>query len=326
METQIQKHTQEQTKAPKEIAQAIQNTFMAVQAIEKNKLKEAEKLLSEADKKFTEALKKDPALDLLPLEETLMAYRYTGSSKEIEAALDLSVQLIKAHDTQVARALMMTLKDELDINIVSIPMKLYPAATKKALEAVKKGDKNAALAALAEGFGMLVNTQIIIPTPLLAAQALVVDASKLDKNKKEEAQKLLAAAKEELSRAELLGYTKKHDAAYKLIHDDIEKIEKEIKGKNIVEKLYEKLLTDIKKLIGDTRHETHQMQKTASGLKDSVALEAEKALDTPTSVKGEAAAKAKVEEANDKLDFEAKEKADAFSKEVKKDLKDTISH
>ena len=206
VESQITKHDQEQQKAPKEVAEAIQNTFMAVQAIEKDKIDEAKKLLSEADKKFTQALEKDPSLDLLPLEESLMVYNYTGSSKEIRDALGLSVVLIKAHDTQVARAVMMTLKDELDINIVSIPMKLYPVATKKALDALNNGDKKTAMLALAEGFGMLVNTQIIIPIPLLAAQEFVLEASKLDKSKKEEAQTLLAAAKEELARAELLGF------------------------------------------------------------------------------------------------------------------------
>jgi len=326
METQINQHVKEQKTAPKAVAVAIQNTFNALQAIEQNRIDDAKRLLKEADEKFTSALKADPSLDLLPLEETLMAYSYTGSSKEIQTALNLSVQLIKAHDTQVASKLMATLKDELDINIVSIPMKLYPFVTKKALDALNKGDKRAAMMALAEGFGMLVNTQIIIPTPLLAAQDLAIATSKLDKNKKEEAQKLLAAAKEELKRAELLGYTKKHDAAYKLINEDIEKVEKEIKGKNVVEKLYEKLVNDFKKLVGDTRHEQHKVQNRTQGLKDTVAAEAQKALQNPTSVKGEAAAKAKVEEANDKLQFEAKEKAGAFTSEVKKDLKDTVSH
>jgi hypothetical protein len=42
--------------------------------------------------------------------------------------------------------------------------------------------------ALAVGFGTLVNTPTIIPTPLLVAQDLVLDASKLDKNQKEAAQ------------------------------------------------------------------------------------------------------------------------------------------
>jgi hypothetical protein len=325
METQINKHAKEQKTASREIVDAIQNTFKAVNALEKNRLDDAKKLLKEADEKFSTALKENPSLDLLPLEETLMAYQYNGSSKDIKAALDLSIQLIKAHDTQVASAVMAALKDELDINIVSIPMKLYPVATKKALEAVNKGDRQAALAILAEGFGMLVSTQIIIPTPLLAAQDLALEASKLDKSKKEEAQKLLAAAKEELARAELLGYTQKHDAAYKLINEDIQKVEKEIKGKNAVEKLYEKLLQDFKKLIGDTRHEQHKMQKRSTNLKDSVAVKAEKALQNPSAVKGQAAARAKIEEASEKLEFQAKEKRDAFKKEVSKDMKDTVS-
>jgi len=324
METQINKHTKEQKRASKEIIEAIQNTFMALNAIEKNQLKDAEELLKSADKKFTAALQADPSLTLLPLEETLTAYAYTGSSKEIKSALELSVQLIKAHDTQTAGNLLSTLKDELDINIVSIPMRGYSEATKKALEAVKKGDRQRALSSLAEGFGLLVNTQIIIPTPLLAAQDLALEASKLDKDQKEKAQELLAAAKEELRRAELLGYTKKHDAAYKLINEDIEKVEKEIKGKNVVAKLYERLLSDFKKLVGDTRHEQHQLQRS-SQLKDSVSTKAQKALQNPASVKGTAAAKAGVEESENKLEFEAKEKVTDFLKEAKEDLKDTLS-
>jgi len=324
MQTQVQKHQKEQVQTPKEVTEAIRDTFVALHAIEQNKLDEAKKALKAADEKFSAVLKKHPEFDLLPLEETLTAYTYPGSSKDIEAALKVSIELIKAHDTQVARALMMTLKDELDINIVSIPMKLYPASTKEALKALEKGDKKAALEALALGFGTLVNTQIIIPTPLLAAQDLVIDASKLDKSKKEEAQKLLSLAKEELKRAELLGYTKKHDAAYKLISEDIEKIEKEIKGKNIVEKLYEKLLGDFKKLINDTRHETHRMQKRADGLHDSVALKAEEALKNPKAIKGHSQAQERVEEATIKMEAQARKKADLFNKEVAQDMKDTV--
>ena len=52
---------------------------------------------------------------------------------------------------------------------------------------------------------------------------------------------LKANLKEELKRAELLGYTKKHEENYKLLNSEIEKIEKEIKGENKIEKLYEQL-------------------------------------------------------------------------------------
>ncbi|NPA59453.1 MAG: YfdX family protein, partial [Epsilonproteobacteria bacterium] len=230
---QIKKHHQETKQVPKAVVEAIQDTFKAVHALEANKIDDAKKLLKEADEKFTASLKKDPSLDLLPLEESVVRYTYMGSSQDISKALALTVKLINDNDTQVAQTVLGALKDEVDINIVSIPMKLYPVTTKKALDALNKGDKKTALMTLAEGFGMLVNTQIVIPTPLLVAQELVIEASQMDKTKKKDVEKLLVLAKEELKRAKLLGYTKPHEKAYKLINEDIEKLEKEIKGKNI---------------------------------------------------------------------------------------------
>lgn len=253
MEQQVTQHTQEQQQTPKEVLSGIQATFNAVHLIETDQIDEAKKLLQKATDDFETALKANPNLDIVPLEERLIAYRYAGSSADIQKTLDVSVKLIKKHDTQAAIALLSPLKDELDINVVAIPMKLYPASTKTAAQALEKGDKMAALSALSVGFGTLLNSQIILPTPLLVAEDLVIEASMLDKSKKEEAKALLAGAKEELKRAELLGYTKKHAPEYVQLNDSIEKIEKEIKGKNKVVKLYEKLKAEFKKLLHDTR-------------------------------------------------------------------------
>ncbi len=263
MEQQVKKHTQEQMKAPKEVAEGIQNTFKSVRLIETGKLDEAKKLLQKANEDFSKALKNNPALGLIPLEERLVAYNFVGSSVTIQKLLKLSTQLIGSHDTQAAIALLSPLKDELDINMVSAPMKLYPSFAKHALEALSKGDKKTALEALKVGFGTLVQTQIILPTSLLAAQDLILEASMLDKSKKEDARKLLEAAKEELKRAELLGYTKRHDAAYRSLTKSIEKIEKEIKGKNKVVKLYETLKEDFKHLIHDTRTDKVKVKNLA---------------------------------------------------------------
>jgi hypothetical protein len=57
-----------------------------------------------------------------------------------------------------------------------------------------------------------------------------------------------------------------------------------------------------------------------SAMKDEVAKKEAKAL-KQGKVKGEAAAKAKVEEARDKRQFEAKMKEEAFEKEAKKEMK-----
>ena len=241
----VQKEAQSQIKnhkqAPKDIVEGLQSTYMAMTALQQNKKDEAVKLLEKADKHFDAALKDDPSLKLIPIDERLQAYAFLGSSKVIEARLKLAIQLLKAHETQDASDILLPLKDELDITTVSIPMDLYPVSVKAALKALKKDDIKGAAIAINTAMNSLVSFKVIIPTPILVAQDLIDEASKLDKSKKEEASKLLDAAKEELKRAELLGYTSKHAADYKALNDSIENIQKEIKGENKVVELYEKL-------------------------------------------------------------------------------------
>ncbi len=204
------------------------------------------------------------------------------------------------------------LKDELDITTISIPMKIYPAAVKRAQDLLKKGKEKEAIMAVADAMNSLVAVTTVIPTPILVAHDLIMEASALDKSKKNEAEKLLGLAQEELHRAELLGYTRKHSAEYKALDKSIEAIQKEIKGKNAVEKMYDRLKADFKSLI----HKTH---KDSYNFKDAVAAKEDKALQNPQAIKDQAAAKAQVEEAQDKEEFEAKMKKDSFKKEAEAD-------
>jgi hypothetical protein len=249
----IQQKVKEHKQAPKEIVAGMQNTFAALKALQANKKDEAKKALEAATKSFNAALKADPSLDLIPIDERFQAYAFMGSSDIIAARLKLAQQLLKTHDTQTASAMLVSLKDELDISVISIPMKIYPIAVQKALDELNKDNEKAAFNAIAEAMNSLVVAVAVVPTPLLVAQDLIVEASKLDKEKKKEAQKLLAAAKEELKRAELLGYVSRNEADYKLLNEDIEKIKKEIKGKNAVVKLYETLKNDFKQIIDNTK-------------------------------------------------------------------------
>ena len=100
---------------------------------------------------------------------------------------------------------------------------------------------------------------VVIPLPLITAQSLVIEASKLDKKEKTEALKLLDAAQDELEKAVLLGYTKKHAPEYATLKKEIKNIQKEIKGKNIVEKLYEKIKKDFASLLSS--HESESTTK-----------------------------------------------------------------
>jgi uncharacterized spore protein YtfJ len=313
MDKQVKNHKQ----APKEIIMGMQNTFNALQAMHKGDKKTAQKALEAATQSFDKALKANPALDLIPVDERLQAIAFGGSAKIIAARIAVARQLLKAHDTQMAIDAIAPLKDELDITMIYIPMKIYPAAAKKALELLKKGKEQESMAAIAEAMNSLVAVTTVIPTPILVAQDLIIAASKLDKAKKKEAEKLLQMAKDELNRAELLGYTHKHSAEYKALDKSIEAIQKEIKGKNMVEKLYDKLKTDFKSLIKKTHKDQYNFT-------DTVAAKENKALQNPSSMKDEASAKAKVEEAQDKEEFKAKEDRSTFQKEVDKDKNKTV--
>jgi len=293
VQTEMKQHKQ----APKEIVAGMQNAFAALQALQAGKKEDAQKALEAAKRSFDAALKADPSLDLVPIDERFQAFAFLGSSDAIAARLKLAQQLLKAHDTQVATAVLTPLKDELDISVISIPMKIYPVAIEKALDALKKGDQKAAFESVTAAMNSLVIAKAVVPTPLLVAQDLILDASKLDKSKKKEAQKLLAMAKEELKRAELLGYVSRHDVAYKTLNTDIENIQKEIEGKNIVAKLYETLKNDIKNLIDSSK----KTQKTSENIAEE---------------KVQAYEKAQMEK--------AKKESSVFEKEAHQDEKKTV--
>ncbi len=246
---QIEKDKKNMKQAPIEIIKGAKKSFMAMAFLQHNKIDEAKKLLTEATQNFDKALKDNPKLDIVPLQQDVEVFEFNAEPKEIERELNLAQKLLKEHKTQEARALLVPLKDEMDIRTEFIPMGIYPLATKNALSALNKGDKNSAIAILAGAFNMLISQEVVLPLPLLASQDLVMEASLLDKSKKDDALKLLDDAKLGLTKAELLGYTSKKSPEYKALVVQIEKIEKEIKGKNIVSKLYDNLNKNFTSLV-----------------------------------------------------------------------------
>lgn len=282
--------------APKEIMTGMQLTFKALQDLQTKKVDDAKKDLQMALDNFNKALKANPNLDLIPVDQRIQAFEFLGTVDDIKKALNLGQKLLKEHNTQVAIDLISPLKDEIDITTMAIPMKVYPAAVKRALDALNKGDKITAYKVLMEAMNSLVILKAVIPTPLLVAQDFVITASKLDKAKKDEAIKLLEAAKVALTRAELLGYTKLFPDAYANLTKSINAIEKEIKGKNEVEKLYDKLKEDFKSLINKVRDKKVNSKER---------LEAEK----------------KVNGYEKKEQEEALKKSKEFQKEAKEEMK-----
>ena len=268
---QVTQNQKEFKKAPKEIDEALNASSIAIQSLEHKKVDEAKKQLQIATEKFDLALKNDPTLNIVPLDEQVSVFETLSSAKEIQHTLTEAQELLTRYKLNEARATLAPLRDEMEIKIISLPMKVFPLATKDALKALNKGDTKGAMVIMAEAYNTFLIENAVIPLPLLKAQDLITDAANLDKSKKEEATKLLNEAKEELERAHVLGYTSKHSPEYKALVDTIDTVKKEIKGKNIVEKLYDKLKEDFVSLVHKNKAE-----KAVNNYEKKEALEASK--------------------------------------------------
>jgi len=274
------KHQLEENKktfkqAPKEILDALKETSLAMQNLQDKKNDEAKKHLKLATENFNKALKNDPKLDILPVDENIVVYENLASAKEINNILKVAQEDILHYKLDDARALLAPLKDEMDIKTISIPMKLFPVATQEALDALNKGDAQKAMAIIATGYQTFIVDEGIIPLPILKAQDMILEASTLDKSKKEEAIKLLDEAKNELEKAEVLGYANSNTPEYKALNDAIDTVKKEIKGKNIVEKLYDNLKNAFLSLVHKSKTDTHEKaEKKVNAYENKEAIKA----------------------------------------------------
>jgi cellobiose-specific phosphotransferase system component IIA len=245
-------------KAPKEVTDGLTQTVLALEALSRNDAKTATKALQKATEDFNKALKANPSLGLVPIEQDIVAYEFLGSAKSVLMAEDIARSAIKKYDVQLAVDMLTPLKDEVDITVHYLPMDLYPSSTKIAQRLLKQGKIKEATRELILGFSTIVADEVVIPIPLISAQDLVAKASKLDKKNKKEVRALLEEAKDELLKAKYLGYTKDYEASYKELRSKINNIETEIKGKNRVKALYE----DIKHKFNSLLHKTRANKKS----------------------------------------------------------------
>jgi hypothetical protein len=263
--------------ASKEIMDGLDKTFLATRALENKKNDEAKKLLKESIKLFETALKAEPKLGLVPIAQEINVHVFGGDAKSLQSYLDTTVDMLNKHDTQEARMRLMPLEDDMIIATQLLPIEAYLESSKAALKLLDANKTEEAMESLVTGMNLMEVDMVVIPIPLMVAEDLIIDASSLDKSKKEEAQKLLAMAQDELEKAVLLGYTQKHTPAYKALSEGISEIQKEIKGKNVVEKLYDKLKNSFHKVLSKSREDVIK-QKAQEKVRVYENKEAKKAL------------------------------------------------
>ena len=242
----VQAHKDSLKKAPKEFMSALNDTILALQAIKTNKTGEAQKLLQKAESNFAAAFKKDPKLGLIPVLDNAEIITFNGSPALIRHIKDSAVELLQDNDTQMAIDMLTPLQDEIIIKTQYVPAYLYPKAVKEAQKELKAGKNDAAFSTIVTALDASQLETLVIPIPFITAQDMVKEASKLEKSHKKEALELLTMAQSELQKAILLGYAHENMDAYKSLDKQIEALKTEIKGKNVVTKLYDDLIGSFK--------------------------------------------------------------------------------
>ncbi len=233
-------------KVIEEAVSAVVLTQNVLDALDKNDVEKAKRELEKAIGKLEIVLAHKDAPALLPIDSVITATEYMGDLKSIKETLSAVKKLLATKKVQEARRLLDTLQSEIDIVTVSLPLISYPQALRLSARYLNEGKIKEARDVLKMALDTLVRSETIIPLPLLKAQALIEAAQKVAKSDKQQALKHLDAAKKELKIAEALGYTSGSDTTYKMLDDAIEAVEKEIRGKNRAEKLFEELMEKLK--------------------------------------------------------------------------------
>ena len=145
-----------------------------------------------------------------------------------------------------AREVLNTLRDEIAIKTINLPLATYPAALKLAIKYINENKSEEAKEILSMALSTLVEIKTIIPIPLVKAQNLITESSKIVTTDPQEAIKYLDESKIQLHLSRVLGYTSTSSTTYKMLKNKIDNLENEIKAKHQTNNLFERLIDKIK--------------------------------------------------------------------------------
>ncbi len=235
-----------QKKLVQEAIDSLKFAQTAVLALEHNDTKSAKENLEKALGKLEVIMAAKNAPKLLPINNIVRVQEFVGTADDVEAIVKHAKKLLDDGKVQDARALLNPLVSEIDITVVNLPLATYPDALKLAASYIHDGKIDKAKEVLYIALSTFTEVTQIVPIPLIESIDLIHAASKIAKENKEQAIKYLDAASAALDVAEKLGYVSSSETTYKALHEKIEEIKKEIKGKNKAEKLFESLAAKLK--------------------------------------------------------------------------------
>ncbi len=246
-----------QAKLVSEAIESLKYAQNAVIALEHKDSKKATESLEKALGKLEVILAAKDAPKLLPIDNIIRVQEFVGTASDVDRAIKAVKELLDEGKVQEARALMIPLVSEIDMTVVNLPLASYPDALKLAAKYIHDGQPDKAKEVLYIALSTFTQVTHIVPIPLLESTDLIAAAQRIAKENKDLALKYLDAASDALDVAQKLGYVSESTTTYKMLHDQIKAVQKEIKGKNKAEKLFEELAAKLKefksKIVSDKK-------------------------------------------------------------------------
>ena len=238
-----------QEKMASEAIEAVVETQNAIQSLTNKKKDEAIKQLQNALGKIEIVTTRFPELDLLPIDINVKRNVLITDINSVKQITKDAEKALKKEHLQEARELLAGLSSEIDITTVNIPLISYPTAIKTAVKLIDDNKLDEAKLSLFATLNDLVIVKDIIPIPVLNAEVMIDEASRLhleDRTaNKEEIIKLLDNADYQLKLAETLGYGKK-DKKYKDLEKDIKSLKKAVQSNSELKTLFSEFKTKLK--------------------------------------------------------------------------------
>lgn len=234
-----------------EAVEALQQTKLAIEHLDKQDGKKALDALATATGRLDIILARDPGLALAPVDVVTSRTDIIATVADVRKIRDRIEALVKEGRLQDARVLMETFASEIRIHTTNIPLATYPAAIRGAARLIDQGKLAEAKSALNTALSTLVIEEEVLPLPLLRAQAMLSAAEKQlqdgsAKAADEESEKSQidptifidnASYQVELARALTYG----NDSLYEKLARDIEDLKKKVSAKNESRDLFESI-------------------------------------------------------------------------------------
>jgi tetratricopeptide (TPR) repeat protein len=234
------------TKLIQEAIRALKYTQDALIYLNGNKIEQAQESLKKAVGELAVVLNSPNPPYLLPVDVTFEAFKFEGTPKDVVKAVSNAKEILSDNKIPQARIILNSLRDEIVIKTINLPLATYPAAINLSLKYLNELKTKEAKDVLIMALSTLIEVDNVIPIPLIKAQALLTEAQKIFRIDRKQTFKYLEEAKYQLTLAEALGYTSKSETTYKNLKDAITNLEKEVRRRKASDSLFEEIIQKLK--------------------------------------------------------------------------------